>query len=215
MMGSRDQAAFRRALADVPGFVYRNGLQLAIVSLCWFLVSLPVVTVGPATLGAYVAIQDLRGDRNRIDRGRIGRVLRRNGVASVLLSGVPVAFAVVALLYGGTAVAHESLPGEAVALVASYVALYVALALMPAFAVLARGSGPVTALRYGLRWLVRHPTPALAMGLVTLVVLALTVLLTVAFAVAFAGLAFSFQLTVVDTVDEQPRRTAADTGVTA
>jgi hypothetical protein len=214
MMGSQDQLSFRRALASIPAFLYRNSLSLAIVSLCWFLAVLPVVTIGPATLGAYVAIQDLRSDRNQIDYGRIGRVLRQNGIASALFSGVPVAFAAVAITYGMAALERGSLPGEAVALVAAYTALYIGLSLIPTFSSLARGDGPVDALRYGLSWLVRHPTSALAMGLVTLVVLALTALLTIAFALAFAGVAFSLQLAVVDTVDERSRQTALDAEAT-
>jgi hypothetical protein len=48
------------------------------------------------------------------------------------------------------------------------------------------------------------------MGLVTVAVLALTVLLTIAFVVAFAGVAFSVQLTVIDAVEERsPRGSAA------
>jgi hypothetical protein len=121
-----------------------------------------------------------------------------------------VAFGAVAVTYGVTALQRGSLLGEVVALVAAYVALYVALGLMPTFAELARGADPVEALRNGLGWLVRHPTPALAMGLVTVAVLALTVLLTIAFVVAFAGVAFSVQLTVIDAVEERsPRGSAA------
>lgn len=203
MEGTTDQAAFRRAVADVPGFTYRNGLSLVLLSLGWFVASLPLVTIGPATLAAYVAIQDLRSDRNRIDRDRIVSVLRQNGVASVLFSGVPIAFGAVAVAYGTTAFAQESLVGEGIALVAAYVALYVTLALVPTFTALARGIDPVRAFRYGLGWLANHPTPALAVGLLTLVVLGLTVLLTVAFVLVFAGLAFSLHVGVVETVERQ------------
>lgn len=214
MTGSQDQAAFRDAFADVPSFVYRNSLSLAIVSVCWFLASLPIATIGPATLGAYVAIQGLRSDRNKIDHGRIGRILRTNGTASILFSGVPAAFGAVAVIYGVTALERGSIAGEALALVAAYVALYVGLALIPTYAALAHGDDPVDSLRYGLGWLVRHPTPALAMGLVTLVVLSLTALLTIAFIVAFAGVAFSIQLAVVDAVDNGPRSTDTDAEAT-
>ncbi|WP_254279737.1 DUF624 domain-containing protein [Haloarcula marina] len=203
-MTGTDQAAFRRAVADVPGFVYHNGLRLALLSLLWTLASLPLVTIGPATLAVYVAIRDLRSDRNRIDRGHIWSVLRQNGVASALFSGVPVAFGAVAVTYGVTALRTGSLAGEVVALVAAYVALYVALALVPTYVELARGSDPVAAFRYGVGWLARHPTPALATGLLSLVVLAVTAVLTVAFVLLFAGVAFTLQVAVVETVDDRP-----------
>jgi len=198
-----DQVAFRHALADVPGFVYHNGLRLALISLAWFLASLPILTIGPVTLAAYTAIQDLRSDRNHINRGHIRAVLRQNGVASVVFSGVPVAFGFVAATYGVTALQQGSLIAEAVALVAAYVALYLALALMPTYVKLARGEDPITALRFGIGWLVKHPTPALTMGLLTVIIFALTAVLTIAFVLLFAGIAFSLQVSIVESVEAQ------------
>ncbi|SFR64570.1 hypothetical protein [Halogeometricum limi] len=209
MVGTADQRAFRRALSTVPGFVYRNGLRLTLVSVLWALASLPLVTIGPATLGAYVAIRDLRSDRNRLDADHVRRVLRRNGAASALFSGVPVVFGAIAVAYGLTALERGSVAGEVVALVAGYVALYVALALIPTYVALADGDDPVDAFGYGVRWLVRHPTAALAMGLLTVAILAVTVLLTVAFALTFAGVAFSLQISVVEAVNGRERGTAA------
>lgn len=209
MTGGKDQEAFRHALSQAPRFVYQNGFRLVIISLLWFLVSLSLVMIGPATLAAYVAIRDLQSDQNRIDRAHVLTVLRRNGIASAMFSGVPVAFGAVAVTYGVAALERGSLLGEVVALVAAYAALYVSLALMPTFAKLAGGEDAVTALRYGLGWLVRHPTPALAMGLVTLVVLSVTVLLTIAFVLMFSGLAFSIQLAIIDEVEERSSRTSS------
>lgn len=205
-----DQAAFREALRSVPRFVYHNGLRLTVLSVLWFIASVPLVTIGPATLAAYVAIQDLRSDRNEIDRGRIVDALRQNAAASALLSGVPVAFGVVAVTYGTTSLRQGSLLGEAIALVALYIALYVALALIPTFTALAGGIDPFDAFRFGLGWLRAHPTPALATGLSSLVILAGTLLLTIGFPLLFASLAFSLQVTVVETVDGY----ATDTEVT-
>ncbi|QIO21661.1 DUF624 domain-containing protein [Haloarcula sp. JP-L23] len=215
MTGETDQAAFRRAIAEVPGFVYHNGLRLALVSLAWVVASLPLVTIGPATLAAYAAVRGLRSDHNRIDRANVWAVVRRNGVASALFSGVPVAFGAVAVTYGVTALREGSLAGEVAALVAAYVALYVALALIPTYVELARGSDPVAAFRYGVGWLARHPTPALATGLLTLVVLAVTAVLTVAFVLLFAGVAFSLQVAVVETVDDRTNETSVAAGATA
>lgn len=79
MTGGQDQEAFRHALSQVPQFVYQNGFSLVIISLLWFLASLSLVMIGPATLVAYVAIRDLRSEQNRIDRAYVLTVLQRNG----------------------------------------------------------------------------------------------------------------------------------------
>ncbi|WP_160135392.1 hypothetical protein [Halococcus salsus] len=209
MVGGKDQEAFRYALSQVSRFVYQNGFSLAIISLLWFLASLSLVMIGPATLAAYVAIQDLRSDQNRVDRAHVLTVLRHNGVASAMFSGVPVALGAVAVTYATAALERGSVLGEGIALVAAYAAVYVSLALMPTFAKLAGSEDAVDALRYGLKWLIRHPTPALAMGLMTLVVLSVTVLLTIAFVLVFPGLAFSIQLTIIDEVEEHSSRTSS------
>ncbi|MFC6976011.1 hypothetical protein ACFQL1_17045 [Halomicroarcula sp. GCM10025709] len=203
MTAVTDQAAFRTAFAGVPGFVYRNWLTLTLLSVLWFVASVPLVTIGPATLGMYAAIQDLRSDQNRIDRARVFTVLRERGIASLLFSGLPVVFAVVAGTYGLTAIQQQSLLGEAIALLAAYIALYLALALIPTYVALARGADPVDAFRYGIGWLVSHPTPALSMGLLSVLLLLLTALLTVGFVLLFAGFAFSLQVAVVETVDSK------------
>ena len=201
-MTRTDQRAFRRSVVRVPGFVYHNGLRMTLLSLAWAVASLPLVTIGPATLAAYVAIRGLRSDRNAVDWSRIRTTLRRNGVASAVFSGVPVVFGAVAVTYGLTALRQGSLAGEVVALVAGYAALYVALALIPTFVALSEGTEPVAALRYGVGWLARHPTAALSMGLLTVAVLAVCLLLTVGFALLFAGLAFSLHVAVVEAVDD-------------
>ncbi|SEP16705.1 hypothetical protein SAMN04487948_11810 [Halogranum amylolyticum] len=201
-MTRTDQHAFRWSVVRVPGFVYHNGLRITLLSLAWTVASLPLVTIGPATLAAYVALGDLRSDRNAVDWSHTHTVLRRNGVASAVFSGVPVVFGAIAVTYGLTALREGSLAGEVVALVAGYIALYLALALIPTFVALSKGAEPVAALRYGIGWLAKHPTAALSMGLLTLAILALCVLLTIGFALLFAGLAFSLHIVVVEAVDE-------------
>jgi hypothetical protein len=199
-----DREAFETALGRTPRFVYDNGPRLVLVSVAWVVASLPLVTIGPATLAAYRAILDLRSDANSIDWAGVGGVLRRSGAAATLLSGVPVAFGAVSVTYGLQALRTQSLLAEALALSAGYGALYVALLLMPTFVALARGASDVAAVKAGIRWTARHPTPALTTGLLTLVVLVASVLLMVAFVLLFAGVAFSFQVAmVVETTDHE------------
>jgi hypothetical protein len=203
MTETTNQAAFRRALAGLPRFVYGNGLQLVVLSVVWVVCSLPLVTVGPATLAVYAAVQDLRSDRNRIDRSRIVSVLRQNGIASIVFSGVPFAFGIIAVLYGVQALEQGMLLGEIVALIAGYVALYATLVLIPAFNTMAAGISPVTSIRRGVRWVSRYPTAALTTALLTVCILALSVLLTVAFVLLFAGTVVSLHVAIVDEFDTQ------------
>ncbi|WP_423747015.1 hypothetical protein V5735_20500 (plasmid) [Haladaptatus sp. SPP-AMP-3] len=201
MAETTDQIAFRSALTAVPSFVYGNALRLVVLSVAWVICLLPVITVGPATLLAYAAVQDLRSERNAVDASRLGSVLRRNGVASVIFSGVPVVFGGISVLYGIPALSRSMLLGEIIALIAGYIAMYSALVLVPTFSAMARGVSPVSALRYGIRWVASHPTAVLSMALLTVVTFAVTALLMVAFPLLFAGIAFSLHVIVTDEFD--------------
>jgi hypothetical protein len=198
MATTTDQIAFRNALTTVPSFVYDNALRLVVLSVAWIVCSLPVITIGPATLLAYSAIQDLQSERNTVDFSRMASVLRQNGVASVIFSGVPVVFGVVSVLYGIPALSRGILLGEVIALIAGYIAMYTVLVLIPTFSAMAMGVSPVSALRYGIRWVAAHPTAVLSMALLTVVTLVVTVLLMVAFVLLFAGIAFSLHVIVTD-----------------
>lgn len=203
-----DSATFEQALTETPGFVYSNGPRLVLLSAAWVLASIPVVTIGPATLAAYRAILDLRSDRNRIDRGAIASVLRRSGLAATLLSGLPVVFGAIAVSYALGSIQTGSLLGEILALSAGYAAMYLSLVLMPAFFAMARGRSDVEALKFGVAWTASHPTAALATGLLTLVVMVVTALLTIGFVLLFAGVAFSLQIAVIELTSEDADGTA-------
>lgn len=198
-----NQTTFRRALTRFPQFVYENGLRIVMLSVLWVVCSLPVITIGPATLAVYAAIQDLHSDNNAIDRSRIASILRQNGVASIIFSGIPVAFGGISVLYGIQALTHGAIIGEIIALIAGYITLYLGLVLIPTFSALASGVPPVTAFRHGVRWVGAHPTAILASALLTVVILAATILLMVAFVLLFAGVTFSLHIVITDEFDQQ------------
>lgn len=203
MTETTNQAAFRRALTRLPRFVYGNGSQLVVLSVAWVVCSLPLVTIGPATLAVYIAVQDLRSDQNTIDRSRIASVLWQNGIASIVFSGIPLVFSTIAFLYGTQALEQGVLLGEIVALIAGYVALYATLVLIPTFDAMAAGVPPVTSVRRGVYWVSTYPTAALTTALLTVVLLALSLLLTIAFVLLFAGIVVSLHLAIVDAFDTQ------------
>ena len=124
-------------------FVYEHSVTLVAVSVAWFVASLPLVTVGPATLGAYAAIRSLR-ETGALDRGHVVGVLRRNGVHAALLSFLPVTFFVAAGLYvrGGTPrTGFETV----IAVVGVYVGAYLVVALIPTFVAMAAGAAGIAA----------------------------------------------------------------------
>lgn len=197
MAEESNRVAFQQALSGLPRFVYGNGLQLAMLSVAWTVCSLPLVTVGPATLAVYVAVQDLRSARNTINRSRISSILRQNGVASAVFSSIPVIFAIIAVLYGIQALKRGALIGEVIALIAGYISLYAVLVLIPTFNAMAAGVPPVSALRQGVRWVSSHPTAALTTALLTVIFFAVSVLFTIAFVLLFAGLTVSLHVAIV------------------
>ena len=186
--GTDDGPAHRRTLR----FVYEHSARLVVVSVAWFVASLPLVTIGPATLGAYAAIRSLR-ETGRIDRGRVAGVLRTNGVHAALLAFLPVVFATPAALSlrgGVTLAGFESI----LAVGGLYVAGYLVVALMPTFVAMADGEAPGPALKGAYIWTASKPAAALSLGLVTAVVFVVTALLTIGFVLLFPAVAFSYQI---------------------
>lgn len=192
-----DREALRRALGAMPRFVYGNAFQLVGVSVAWIVASLPLVTIGPATLAAYVAILELKSDANRIDRGQIAHIVRSSGLSAALFAGVPAILGLASISHVLTFVASPSLVAEGAALLAFYGAVYIALALIPTFVFLAEGNDDLVAFKQGIAWTAAHPTLTLVTGLLTLCLLSLTVLLTIAFVLLFAGVTFSIQIAIV------------------
>jgi hypothetical protein len=204
-----DAEAFAEAVAGTGRFAYRHGLELAVVGVAWFVASLPVVTVGPATLGAYAAIDSLATE-GRIDRRRVARVVRRRGVHALLLGVLPGVFGLVALLYASTYAGGGGLFAAGLAVLASNVAMYLAVVLVPTFVAMSRDTPVREALAFGRRWTAAHPTLALATAVYTAAVFAVGVALTVGFVVLFPAMAFGVHVAVVDEDDRRSRRASPD-----
>lgn len=172
-------------------FVYRYSATLVAVSVAWFVASLPVVTVGPATLGAYAAIRSLR-ETGRIDRAYVVRALRANGLHAALLSVLPLVFVGTAMLYlrggafGGV--------GTAVAVVGLYVGGYLGVALVPTFVAMADAEPPTTALKQGYVWVASRPASTIVLALVTGLLFVVTAFLTIGFVLLFPALTFSYHV---------------------
>lgn len=187
-------------------FVYEHSATLVAISVAWFVASLPLVTIGPATLGAYAAIRSLR-ETGRLDGGHVASILRTNGIHAALLSFLPMVFATPAALSlrgGATPTGFESV----LAVAGLYVAGYLGVALMPTFVAMADGETPIAALKRAYVWTATDPTAALSLAFVTAIVFALTALLTIGFVLLFPAVAFSYHVEYL--VDDLDATTATD-----
>lgn len=148
MEGDSDVETLRRVGDRTVSFVYGNVLSLVGVSVAWFLASLPLVTIGPATVGAYAAIDSLR-ETGRIDHGVVTRAIRKNGLHAALLSTLPVVLGAVGATYAHEYATTGGLLAGTLAVVTIYATAYAVLVLIPAFVELSRGTDPTTVLKRG------------------------------------------------------------------
>ncbi len=190
--GTVDNADAAPAHKRTLRFLYEHSARLVLVSVAWFVASLPLITIGPATLSAYAAIRSLR-ETGRLDRGYVASSVRTNGIHAALLSFLPMVFAIPAglSLRGATTLGGVD---SIVAVLGLYVAGYLAVALIPTFIAMADGVPPAVALKRAYVWTATDPTAALSLALVTAVVFVVTALLTVGFILMFAAVAFSYHV---------------------
>ena len=183
------------ALVASLRFVYRHSTALVPASVLWVVCSLPLVTVGPASLGVYTVVLSLR-ETGRVDRSRVRRTVRSNFVAATLLGFAPVTFLGIAGLYVVSGLS-TGLAGTVLTLAAAYVGLYLNVLLIPTFVLVAAGGDPRSALRESYLWIATNPATALWLGLSTLTVFVVTLGLTVGFLLLFAGVAGVYHVEVI------------------
>lgn len=185
------------ALSRTARFTYDHVLRLVGVSVAWVVASLPLVTVGPATLAAYASVLSLRED-GRIDRRFVLRTVRRRWLDATVLGSLPAVFGVVAASNVALYLRTGALVFAAAAVVCTYATVYLVLVLIPSFVALARGAEPMAALRTGHAWVGDHPTLSITTAFLTLVLLVLSLVLTVGFVLLFAALAFTLHVEIIE-----------------
>jgi hypothetical protein len=176
-------------------FCYRHSTALIPASVLWVVCSLPLVTVGPASLGVYTLVLSLR-ETGRVDRARVVDTVREQFVPATLLGFLPVTFVGIALLYILSGLV-TGIVGTALTAVALYGGVYVGVLLIPTFVSMAGGVEPRVALRESYLWLAGSPVTGLQLLLVTGVVLVATVSLSIGFLLLFAGTAAAYHLEVI------------------
>ncbi|MCU4742521.1 hypothetical protein OB955_11805 [Halobacteria archaeon AArc-m2/3/4] len=176
--------------------VYDHSSTLVLISVCWFVASLPLITIGPATVGAYAGITSVLEDQ-RLDRRHALRTARKQFVPSLVCSVFPTMFAIGTLAFTLEFLTTESALAAVLAIGSLYAAAFSVLVLIPTFVWLSRGVWAGTAIKRGYLWVVSHPTLALTTGIVTLLVFVVTAALTIGFVLLFAAIAFTFHLLVI------------------
>ncbi|WP_436926191.1 hypothetical protein [Halosimplex amylolyticum] len=178
-------------------FVAQNALSVVGVSLAWTLASLPLVTVGPATLGAYAAVASLR-EQGSVDVGAVRETVRDHGINALLLGGVVVLLAGISVLYVAQFVRTEAAIAGVLGVAGLYVTVHLVLVLVPTFVGLAVGVPLAEAVRTSYRWTISHSVAALSMLLLTGLLLVLSLALTVAFVLVFPAVAAWFHTTLLE-----------------
>lgn len=195
--------AVHRSLRAAFGFVYDHSFALVVVSLLWSLASLPLVTIGPATIGAYAAIESLR-ERGWIDRSEVFATVRRELIHAFLLSVVAGIIGVMGVLYILQFVANGDTLAGLLAVAAVYVATHLALVLPAVFLGLVRGCSLDDAAWTGYRWTVTNPVTAVLLGTTTVMLLVVSLLLTIAVILVFPAIVFSFHVELLNDVATEP-----------
>ncbi|AEH38593.1 YesL family protein [Halopiger xanaduensis] len=212
---SNDLDPMYASLQHTARFVWDNLVEVVWISLAWFLAALPLVTIGPATVGAYRAVLSLReGEADGIDRSAVLETVREGFVHATLLSFVPLVLLVSAANYVLAYLASGAVTAGLLGLGCLYAGLYAALVSMPTLLGLAAGKPVLEAFADGYRWTARHAVGAVALGVVTVVLFVVSSLLTVAVAVLFAGVAFALHVEFVANVSAPAEATPVATEVT-
>jgi len=180
-----------RALATAFRTVYDHPVPMVAISVGWVLASLPLVTVGPSTLGAYAAVRSVR-EKGYVNRTEIAATLRNHWLDAVLFSGLMAVFPVIAVLYMDqfitTGTGYAGLFGA----VGVYLAYHAWVVFALAFVSLASGTDVVDAVTNSYRWSVERPVVTVLVGIVTGTLFVVCTLLTIALPLVFPALAATF-----------------------
>jgi hypothetical protein len=184
-------------------FVWAHLPAVVAVSVAWTVASLPIVTVGPATVGAYRAVLSLRAG-DGVDFAAVREAVRSQFVHATLLGLTPLVLLAMTGAYAVDYLRTGAALSGVLALGGFYVTTYVGLVLVPTLIGLAAGEPVSSAFRSGYLWTARHAVEAVVLGVVTAGLFVLTSVLTVAAVLLFAGVAFAFHVEFVTAVSATP-----------
>lgn len=203
MSGTVDVDPVHAALQATGSFVWTHLPRVVIVSVAWFLCVLPVVTAGPATIGAYRAITSIR-ETGRIELDAVAGTVRSQFVHATLLGLLPVVLVAMTATYAVTFLSTGRVLPGVLALGGLYATAYLCLILVPTFVGLAHGSDVSAAVTNGVLWTARNAVEAAVLGILTVAFFALSTIMTVALVLVFAGATFAFHVEYLTTDQIDP-----------
>lgn len=194
------------ALRSTAVLAWRHLDAIVAISIGWVLCSLPVVTIGPATVGSYYAVASLR-EQGQVDREKLLGTVRDQlpyalllGLAPVVLFGIMSAYAQAYLSTGASA----SLGLTVVCLIAT---AYILLVSVPTYIGLAQGDDPIEALKEGIIWTANHTVRASVLATLTVILFACLAITTIGIGLLFAGLTFVLHTELVTATWNHSTRT--------
>ncbi|RDZ39945.1 hypothetical protein C5B91_17170 [Haloferax sp. Atlit-10N] len=200
-----------RALVAAVRTVFHHPVQMVAISVGWVLASIPLVTLGPATLGVYSAVASVR-EQGHIDRDAVRATLSNYWLDALLFSGLMVAFPALAVFYLGRFAASGSALAGVLGMVGFYLAYHAWVVFALAFVALAQGDDAFDAVTDGYRWSVERPVATVLVGVVTATLLVVCSVLTVALPLVFPALvaAFHTELAAQTRAQKEDAADAAD-----
>jgi len=176
--------------------VYHHSVATVAVSFGWFLACLPLITIGPATLGAYAAVQSIRR-HGHVDRGEIRSVIADHWHHATLLGIALLVFAGLTVTYMGQYLRTESILSALLGVGSLYLTAHLWTILVVAFIRLTEGAVVSDAVGAGYHWTIQQPTETVILGIVSVVLLAVTIPLTIAVVLLFPMLTFTFHVELI------------------
>ncbi|MFB9807100.1 hypothetical protein ACFFQF_18520 [Haladaptatus pallidirubidus] len=189
---------FRRSFQRTGTFIFQHSISLVIISICWFVGSLPLVTSGPATLGAYSAIHSIRNG-DRIETRMIRRTLRRHGLNATLLGFVPIIVGIITAIYFHQYIVTNSTFYIVFAIGGVYLFAFLLLISLTTFVRLSDGCTFVEAVKDSYGWVIHNPLLSMMIMLTSGVLLLIGIISIVGLVVIIPAILFSFHLEVVQT----------------
>lgn len=195
MSTASQSTGVHRSLRETGAFVYRHSAVLVVVSICWFIGSLPVVTAGPATLCAYAAIRSLRNEDREMTA--VLSTLRRHGLNAALLGFVPGIVCVVTLLYFYKYLMTNSVEHLVFAIIGVYLFSFLSLVLVTTFVRLAAGSAFDEAVQDGYSWAVHDPLRSTMTMVTSGAIFLVGVISVVGLIIIIPAILFSFHTAII------------------
>lgn len=202
-----DSSRVYHSVKDTARFVYTHSISLVGVSLLWFIGSLPVLTVGISTLGAYSALLSLR-DSGSIERNTVYSSLKSHWVNVTLFSWVVIIIASTTALYFYRYVVNGGMLYAIFCILGIYLLIFTIVMGLTSFIFLEQNHRFSDAIRNSYLLLIANPLFSVSCLLLGAGVLVIGVISIVGLVVIIPGLLFSFHIIAFENTQQDMERLA-------